>query len=555
MSRLNVFMPYRPVEQRSSDDSDERERRRICDLENNLTRALFIVLEALSERGRLPELLAALGEGLARNPRSRGGVQSNPKRVLERLSAVARDGGGSTPNGVYLQGLPPATSVSDHPVASRLLISVSGTGTAWVPFTRDHRVRPLRPQPDAWVTLGGRALLAFEMKTDAVPPDATQLLGYASTLGLLDDRPELGALWDGVPRHGTLAEEGSEAARAGLSEVVLDLTWGDVRRALRDLRLSPDEHVASYLLRQLDDYLDSQAIVERVSGPIFLRHLGTVDGPARSREAGDLVRTLLDRLGEDLRTQHRQNGSWKAGPSRPDPSAPERGVILPIAVPAGPQGFSFQIWTNLGGAHPDGQGTRIGLSAYAQSSAADMLAARGSYRTISPPGAGAEPQPADFEADYVVRWNSMAGEFGDASGKRATFRSSLRRIARKLSVGPASDAFRLELVPVGFYGDLPRWQGKSVEFPDHTAVVEAGDHERWGADMPWPDSGHAFWRADPVEPGVRADWAGRIRTVRKPAVSVQLRPVLAGALMDIGDSEEFVRRVTSYVDALVNAVA
>jgi len=282
---LNVFNARRERRRGPAESPDTHE--------DNLTRALMIVLHHLDMEGHLGVFTDAFFEAaLARLDTDKFGALEERIRGLQPALSKA----GERACEIHVQSRPGQT----HGVAKekRLLIGISST-LASGQWTFKERKWPDSPRPDAWILLPGEALLVFECKTASHALDATQITAYAhdpACLGFLDEN-----LDHPFPLAGHNLEKGTaQFYQRDLSDRVLDATWADVQQALRATGDAVGEELTEtvrFLLGQALLYLADNSFVP-------YQNIGSLHANAQlgvSERRLHNGRVLLGRLGANIK--------------------------------------------------------------------------------------------------------------------------------------------------------------------------------------------------------------------------------------------------------------
>lgn len=270
----NYLNPFQPFPEREFDNRG-KDRPRSA-IENNLSRSVFSALANTDS----PAVLAAFLQALVQQHGS-SKLQGRMKAFAERITDMSKVEFGLQTWPVHALGLESSKKVL-------IGISSSHQRTSW---THNQRKAPMNPQPDAWIYVPGQMLLVFEWKNDEHPLDATQMSAYAHLLELLTENDNV---HNAAPGKCLDSAEQAEKVREACKDLVLDLPWDVVAKALEDIH---GEDRGSWLCRKAAEYVRWHIRPPYEGVQTILAWLNGLDTSDRRYH----LRTLVNKMGEELK--------------------------------------------------------------------------------------------------------------------------------------------------------------------------------------------------------------------------------------------------------------
>ncbi len=537
------YVPPQIDDQRAKVEENKRP------LENDLTRALVIVLERLLIDGLAPSFLTRLVEPGA------NGVAAD-FRVIAATAVLPG-------TALSLQAWPGA--LSRDPARRRVLVGVSGKGPsdAW---SHERQLFATRSQPDAGLETPAGTLV-FEVKPYELPLDAAQMVRYAREMRF----PGADSI-QGDAVTGSLSAQEAAAARQQLQPHLLEVTWNQVLEATTGVLAALNEGerpISHYLLSQFRDYL---AIYPKQSLPYTLgwgpKSIAALSGIAHEGLLDARIRVFAADFAVEVADAWKARGGtrWRLanitegkGLIKLGASGAPYFVAAPLGnpgmvTPLGPQlaghasrrsgrkasgtptipesgkvTFSVSVATTILKGEP-----LLSLDLYAQAVGVDI------FSNKLPAGVTSLGVKATVEHAAVFNWpEHWRAKRKDQMKKRGDWYDAVDGWLQKLANSPSlSPEVVVQVDAVGFRGGYLKWQCEGAGETKRSAALTT---ERWPDEPPATrlknlaaalGEQRASSLADPIwafpywseEPGRTATEVGRglARQVRKPAISVQV---------------------------------
>ncbi len=483
---LNIFQCY--PERINSKEEDNKIDVRAA-IEDNLTRAFVICLDALNEEKLMPKFLKILA------------------------------GQDKSENGQYeinMQTWPNENDVINS--KNNLLIGVSSnTVPKWTPNGRPRA--GMTPRADVYIKSSiDNSLIIFEFKTDNNTLDATQIADYGLRLGIISENElvEKGAV---IPKVGESydKEEQADSVKKLLEskEKFLNLCWSDLIKRLvevRELDEIKTKPVLDYLLKQCIEYLKSHMNVEYSKAEPIDSILQQLTGKKINSRRLHLMR-MLQTFVDDIIIK-----GFKPDVKGLGASSVARVIYTPSegGTPNKLLGTpNLVLWFEM-----DEENPIIGAELYIQSSGANL-------------GLSAISKDMDVVIeDWKIKWSTAMETHKE---KRKIWEKNLFGLLEKYK----KSSFKFNLTDLCYYGLSNTWQRGGVAPIDQ---LDSGRLSYYEFKTHYENNADSYW----VFPEWDDNWENTVtvrdkaKLIRKPALSIVIEELNKNEIMVLkkGEFEE-----------------